>query len=137
MCGIANKSWVLSGYHPPLVNMSFNPGDGKMCVESVRPGHKAIKKPQYFGGILSNKHLDETKAIRPKIKICSAEKTLYQKVHRINIICYIERVRNKTNHRDNIIFYHIKTQLSGSCIISSTYHYYCSSSGAENLPLFP
>lgn len=54
---LSNRSWVFSGYRPSLVGMRFNPGEGKMCVVSVRPGHKAIKEPQDFlGGILSNKH---------------------------------------------------------------------------------
>lgn len=51
------------------MSMNFIPGDGKMCVVSVRPGHKAIKKLQYFFGNLSNKHLNETKAIQPKLRI--------------------------------------------------------------------
>lgn len=83
-----------------------------MCVVSVRPGHKAIKEPQDFGG---NFVKQTQKQFNPKSKyVVSAEKTLYQKEYRINIICYTGRGRNRSNHRDNIFFYHVK---KNSCLV--------------------
>lgn len=112
---------MLSGYQSSLVSERLNPRDGETCAAYVCWGPKAIKKPQYFGTILSNKHLrqDKGNSLKNRNLFLSAQKTI-SKVSRINIKCYIGRLRNKSNNRDAVIFDHINKHLPGSFIICNT-----------------